>query len=362
MSKLFFYTMVGVSLAQAQTSVQATPYTTNDVLASTSDAQQEFALDSISNLHQRNGELYNPQIAACIPGQEDVIFPKQQVWSRVQFSDLENRLDQAKSQHQSRQIQVGADLKRSFNPSNQSRQTAGVMLSIGQTNSTLDSNSSVLPNQNRVSPEVQAQQQAVGVYYTHYTLNGEYVNTVAQWSQSTAKTTRDISVGSQKSNTLSASVQWGKPHKIRRSNWLLEPQAQVTVAHTQYQSGAGKASSLVASDLTLLRAKIGGRATWNGDVPELSSRLTTGESDWRPTTFYLAAYIAQDIVVSQASRAQMAAQDIELKQKPWLEWVAGVQQPIREGSYLYGQVVYQKSLSGGARHGLGGNIGLRVNW
>ena len=136
----------------------------------------------------------------------------------------------------------------------------------------------------------------------------------------------------------------------------------MAVAHTQYQSGSGNSSSLAASDLTLLRGKIGGRATWNGEVPELSSRLTTGESDWRPTTVYLGAYIVQDIVVSQPSPSQLAAQDIELKEKPWAEWVAGVQQPIREGSYLYGQVVYQRSFNGGARKGLGANIGLRVNW
>jgi outer membrane autotransporter protein len=362
MSKLFFYTMMGAALVPTQALAQATQDFTDNLVVTSSDSHQEFALDSVSNLQQRNGELYNPQIAACIPGQEDLIFPKGQLWTRALYSNLQTPLKQGSSTHKTREIQLGADLLRSFDKNNQSRQTAGVMVAFAQSNSHLNFNSNTLVPAALLNQEAKTDHQAVALYYTHYTVNGEHIDGVAQWSQSKSKDSRSISTGAYQSESTSVSVQWGKPFKIRRSNWLIEPQAQLLAQQTHFYDLISESASFSSYRSNLVRLKVGARAVWNGDVPELTSKLTKGDSDWRPTTYYLGAYLVQDVVKSESASAQLALQDLSTEQKPWLELTAGAQQPIGHASYLYGQISYQKSLSGNQRKATTGNLGLRVNW
>lgn len=362
MSKLFFYTMMGAALVPAQAIAQARPHSTDKLVAASSDAHQEFALDSLSNLQQRNGELYNPQIAACIPGQEDLVFPKGQLWTRALYSNVQTQLKQGSSEHKTREIQLGADLLRSFDKNNQSRQTAGVMVALAQSNSHLNFNPNALVTAFISNQEAQTDHQALALYYTHYTVNGEHLDGVAQWSQSKSKDSRSISTGTHQSETTSVSVQWGKPFKIRRSNWLIEPQAQMMAQQTHFHDFISDSANPSSNRSNLVRVKVGARAVWNGDIPELTSKLTKGDSDWRPTTFYFGAYIAQDVVKSESATAKLDLQDLSTEQKPWLELTAGAQQPIGNASYLYGQVSYQKSLSGNHRKATTGNLGVRVNW
>lgn len=360
MSKLFLYTMLGVAWGTAPAWAQSSLYSTDNLQSSSLQIHEELALQSVADLQQRNGEIYNPQIAACIPGQEDLIFPKGQLWVRTLYSNLETPFQQARQSHSSRQIQLGADLLRSFDTVQQSRQTAGVMLSLGQSESQFKS----LPilEAESLAAKVSTDQQALAFYYTFYTLNGQHIDAVAQWSQAKNKDLRSISTGLEKSETATLSVQWGRPYKIRRSNWLLEPQAQLLAQQTHLKEHNQSTFELQSHRSDRVRLKLGARAVWNGDLPELTSQVTKGDSDWRPTTFYLGAYLAKDWVNSDSALVRLGLQEPGQDEKPWFELVAGAQQPIGQSSYLFGHIGFQKSLSGDFKKSTTGNLGLRVNW
>lgn len=321
----------------------------------------EMLSASTGTLHQRLGEQYQAHIAACFPDQSSpFLFPKDGAWGRYTASTLDlNGKRQFDLQSDIYSVQFGKDLHRSYQPEDLSRRHYGVLLNLASAKAEVANPARAFANLATLTGEIQTRQIGVGAYYTQYQKNGGYLDGVVQFNQLLADY-KDIYGGksSQNANSWSASLEWGMPQKIGRTNWLFEPQAQLQYHFTQHQSFQDGISEISSYNSHSARVRLGGRFTWNSK-PELPA----SEKDTMPVkTFYLSSSLVQEVLQSSKVRVSSYPVEGENLEDPWLELVVGGQVPLRDHLYLFGQVQAQKNLGGPKRSGLSANIGLRYSW
>lgn len=320
----------------------------------------EMLSSSIGNLQQRLGEQYNPSVAACFPDSNPGVFPKNNIWSRYESQSLTaHGKTQFNLKSNSVLFQFGADVKRIYNETDQSRTQSGVLFNLASTDADVANRARNFANLQVDTGSIKARQLGLGSYLTHYTKNGAYADFVGQINQISSDF-KDIYGGEsvQRSTSISLSSEMGKPQKLGHSKWLFEPQAQFQYHLTAHNGFSDQVSDIKSYVSQSARLRFGARMTWNSET-----QLPSSETEQlRSKTFYASASLAKELLSNSVVNVGGSKVTEDFSQNPWLELGIGGQIPVYKNAFLFGQIQAQKNLGGEKRSVLSGNMGLRVNW
>ncbi|QXZ09646.1 autotransporter outer membrane beta-barrel domain-containing protein [Comamonas sp. Y33R10-2] len=264
-------------------------------------------------------------------------------------------------------VQFGGDLNVAKNQDDQSRRHNGVIVTYGWGNHDFyDSKRATngLISSDQYTGKSNTDMLSLGGYSTWYANNGTYVDLVGQLSWIHNKyASRDGYKVNQSGWGLGLSAEVGRPWQIGSSQWLIEPQAQLsyqTVRLGDIHDGVRQVSSMNAD---ALRARIGARLAWNDRYKD----------QLRTKTFYLTANVLRDLWGNEPSVNVGRETVQEQYGKTWAELGVGTQWALSKASYLYMDLRYQRSLgsnngalgsdfSSASREGYNGRIGVRHSW
>lgn len=317
---------------------------------------------SSGSLQERLGEQYNAQIAACLPQSENDkdIFSKDLAWGRYSVSSVNlSGLKQFEFKSEISLVQLGKDIQREFNATNLSWQQKGVFVNLASSDADTANRVRQLAKLDVNTGQIKTRQIGIGAYITHYDKNGGYLNWVSQINQFDSQFV-DIygDESQQKATSLGVSLDWGKPQKLGRTKWLLEPQAQAqyyVTAHNAFKDSYSQIDSYFAQSA---RLRLGTRLTWNSQA-----ELPTSETDQlKQNTFYATASIAKELLSNAVVNVSGTKVSDDTSDSPWIELGVGGQIPIFDNAYIFGQIQAQKNLGGPNRSALSGHLGFRFNW
>jgi outer membrane autotransporter protein len=319
-------------------------------------ATQELGLGLLGTLHQRVGEQQTFKWDHC--GCDDKA-PTDQAWMRLhaQRLDLDGKR-QFGFEQEMQYFQLGKDLaiRYSGNAGDKSRSHTGISAGYGRTSTNFNDRRRGEAGMGYDTGKMKGQMLTLGAYHTRYADNGSYLDLVGQLHAVQNKYTDKYGgQGTQKGTGGGLSAEVGRPWQIGDSQWLIEPQAQLSYQLTRYRGFADNISSVDGFTSHSLRGRVGARLAWN-DKAERGEKLT------RTNTFYVTANVLHEFKDPKGVTIGNTTVNEEWAKQTWAELGVGAQLPLSKAAYLYGGVQYQRSLSGAQREGVSGQLGVRVAW
>lgn len=319
-------------------------------------ATQELGLGLLGTLHQRVGEQQTFKWDHC--GCDDKA-PADQAWMRLhaQRLDLDGKR-QFGFEQEMQFLQLGKDLavRYSGDAGDKSRSHTGLSVGYGRTSTNFNDRRRGDAGMGYDTGKMKGQMLTLGAYHTRYADNGSYLDLVGQLHAVQNKYTDKYGgEGTQKGTGGGLSVEVGRPWQIGDSQWLIEPQAQLSYQLTRYRGFADNISTVDGFTSHSLRGRLGGRLAWN-DKAERADKLT------RTNTFYVTANVLHEFKDPKGVTIGNTTVNEQWAKQTWAELGVGAQLPLSKTAYLYGGVQYQRSLSGTSREGVSGQLGVRVAW
>ena len=318
-------------------------------------ATAELGLGLLGSLHKRVGEQQTLKWDYCGC---DAKAPEDQVWMRLHAQRLDvDGKRQFGFEQEMQYFQLGKDLaiRYSGDPGDKSRNHTGISVGYGRTNVNFNDRRRGDAGMGYDTGKMKGEMLTLGAYHTRYAGNGSYLDLVGQLHSVRNKYADKYGgEGKQKGTGMGLSVEVGRPWQIGESQWLIEPQAQLTYQVTRYRGFADNISAVDGFTSQSLRGRVGARLAWN-DKAERSDQLT------RTNTFYFTANLLHEFKDPKAVTIGSTAVG-EWGKQTWAELGVGGQMPLSKTTYLYGGVQYQRSLSGTHREGVSGQLGVRVAW
>lgn len=319
-------------------------------------ATQELGLGLLGTLHQRVGEQQTLKWDHC--GCDDKA-PADQAWMRLHAQRLE--LDGKRQfgfEQEMQFLQLGKDLavRYSGDAGDKSRSHTGLSVGYGRTSTNFNDRRRGDAGMGYDTGKMKGQMLTLGAYHTRYADNGSYLDLVGQLHAVQNKYTDKYGgEGTQKGAGGGLSVEVGRPWQIGDSQWLIEPQAQLSYQLTRYRGFADTISTVDGFTSQSLRGRLGARLAWN-DKAERGDKLT------RTHTFYVTANVLHEFKDPKGVTVGNTTVNEQWAKQTWAELGVGAQLPLSKAAYLYGGVQYQRSLSGTGREGVSGQLGVRVAW
>jgi outer membrane autotransporter protein len=319
-------------------------------------ATQELGLGLLGTLHQRVGEQQTLKWDHC--GCDDKA-PADQAWMRLhaQRLDLDGKR-QFGFEQELQYFQIGKDLaiRYSGDAGDKSRSHTGISVGYGRTNTNFNDRRRGDAGMGYDTGKMKGQMLTLGAYHTRYADNGSYFDLVGQLHAVQNKYTDKYGgEGTQKGAGGGLSVEVGRPWQIGESQWLIEPQAQLSYQVTRYRGFADNISWVDGFTSQSLRGRLGARLAWN-DKAERADKLT------RTNTFYVTANVLHEFKDPKGVTTDATTVSEEWAKQTWAELGGGAQLPLSKAAYLYGGLQYQRSLGGKSREGVSGQLGVRVAW
>jgi len=315
----------------------------------------------MGSLHTRMGEQQSLKWDNCGVCGDAPERESHQAWGRIGGADLDLK---GKTRFESSQkysfVQIGGDLMHNYDTDNKSRSTAGLMGSYGRSKSDFNDRSRTIEGLDTYTGKLDSTQWALGGYYTRYADNGSYMDFVGQISDIKNEFKDILGVNAdQKGTGLGLSVEAGRPWQINDSQWLIEPQGQLSYQRNKYKAFSDAFASVDGYSAESLVARLGARLSWNDRAS--AAQGSDGQRN-RTNSFYVTANLLKNLIKQDAVTIGSTAVKDEVNHKPWAEIGIGGQTALGQSTYLYGNINYQRSLSGKSREGSSGNIGVRVSW
>ena len=320
-------------------------------------ATQELGLGLLGTLHQRVGEQQTLKWDHC--GCDDKA-PADQAWMRLhaQRLDLDGKR-QFGFEQEMQFLQLGKDLavRYSGDAGDKSRSHTGLSVGYGRTSTNFNDRRRGEAGMGYDTGKMKGQMLTLGAYHTRYADNGSYLDLVGQLHAVQNKYTDKYGgEGTQKGTGGGLSVEVGRPWQIGDSQWLIEPQAQLSYQLTRYRGFADNISTVDGFTSQSLRGRLGARLAWN-DKAERGEKLT------RTNTFYVTANVLHEFKDPKGvTIGNTTTVNEQWAKQTWAELGVGAQLPLSKAAYLYGGVQYQRSLSGKGREGVSGQLGVKVAW
>ncbi|WP_165442122.1 autotransporter outer membrane beta-barrel domain-containing protein [Variovorax paradoxus] len=319
-------------------------------------ATQELGLGLLGTLHQRVGEQQTLKWDHC--GCDDKA-PADQAWMRLHAQRLDvDGKRQFGFEQEMQYFQLGKDLavRYSGDAGDKSRSHTGVSAGYGRTSTNFNDRRRGEAGMGYDTGKMKGQMLTLGAYHTRYADNGSYLDLVGQLHAVQNKYTDKYGgEGTQKGTGGGLSVEVGRPWQIGDSQWLIEPQAQLSYQLTRYRGFADNISTVDGFTSHSLRGRLGARLAWN-DKAERGEKLT------RTNTFYVTANVLHEFKDPKGVTIGNTTVNEQWAKQTWAELGVGAQLPLSKAAYLYGGVQYQRSLSGTSREGVSGQLGVRVAW
>lgn len=319
-------------------------------------ASNELGLGLLGSLHKRVGEQQTFKWDHC--GCDDKA-PADQVWGRLhaQRVDIDGKR-QFGSEQNLQFVQFGKDLSiaHSGDPGDKSRTHTGLSMGYGRTTTDFNDRRRGDAGMGYDTGKMKGQMATLGAYHTRYADNGSYLDLVGQLHAVHNKYTDKYGgEGTQKGAGFGLSAEVGRPWQIGESQWLIEPQAQLSYQATRYRGFSDDVSSVDGFTGQSLRARLGGRLAWN-DKADRADKLT------RTNTFYVTANLLHEFMDPETVTVGGTSVSEDWAKKTWAEIGVGAQLPLSKSTYLYGGLQYQRSLGDRSREGVSGQLGVRVAW
>ena len=319
-------------------------------------ASNELGLGLLGSLHKRVGEQQTAKWDYC--GCDDKA-PADQVWGRLhaQRLDIDGKR-QFGAEQDLQFLQFGKDLSIAYSgdPGDKSRTHTGLSMGYGRTTTDFGDRRRGDAGMGYDTGKMKGQMATLGAYHTRYADNGSYLDLVGQLHAVHNKYTDKYGgEGTQKGAGFGLSAEVGRPWQIGESQWLIEPQAQLSYQATRYKGFADDVSSVDGFTGQSLRARLGGRLAWN-DKAQRTDKLT------RTNTFYVTADLLHEFMDPEAVTIGGTSVRENWAKKTWAEVGVGAQLPLSKSTYLYGGLQYQRSLGDRSREGISGQVGVRVAW
>ncbi len=304
---------------------------------STLSSNTETGFLSLSDLHQRIGNPYNPDLQ------------NKKVWGRFIGSYIkksgENQFDYTQ---RSNGIQFGSDVWSRVSES--SKQQAGITAQYINSGIKAYDRQRVNVGLDRYTGDVDGNLYGVGGYYTWADKN-TYVDVVGQVNRIENQIT---DVYQQKNHLngwqVAASIEAGKSYSLK-NNFKLEPQAQLSYVHTNYQKGQDDLSIVNADNVDNIRARLGAQLSKDFSVkgyPVSVYALANLKHDLMgKNTIYL-----QDKISGNTDRVS------EKYGKNSVELGIGIQGQIGKSAYLYGDFRHERFFGNGHQNQF--KLGLKV--
>jgi outer membrane autotransporter protein len=319
-------------------------------------ASNELGLGLLGSLLQRVGEQQTAKWDYC--GCDDKA-PADQVWARLhaQRLDIDGKR-QFGSEQDMQFVQFGKDLSIAYSgdPGDKSRTHTGLSMGYGRTTTEFGDRRREAAGMGDDTGKMKGQMATLGAYHTRYADNGSYLDLVGQLHAVHNKYTDTYGgEGTQKGAGFGLSAEVGRPWQIGDSQWLIEPQAQLSYQATRYKGFSDKVSSVDGFTGESLRARLGGRLAWNDKADRSDKQVRTN-------TFYVTANLLHEFKDPETVSVGGTSVTEDWARKTWAEIGVGAQLPLGKSTYLYGGLQYQRSLSDSSREGVSGQVGVRVAW
>lgn len=319
-------------------------------------ASNELGLGLLGSLHKRVGEQQTAKWDYC--GCDDKA-PADQVWGRLhaQRLDIDGKR-QFGAEQDLQFVQFGKDLSIAYSgdPGDKSRTHTGLSMGYGRTTTDFGDRRRGDAGMGYDTGKMKGQMATLGAYHTRYADNGSYLDLVGQLHAVHNKYTDKYGgEGTQKGAGFGLSAEVGRPWQIGESQWLIEPQGQLSYQATRYKGFSDDVSSVDGFTGQSLRARLGGRLAWN-DKAQRTDKLT------RTNTFYVTANLLHEFMDPEAVTVGGTSVREDWAKKTWAEVGVGAQLPLSKSTYLYGGLQYQRSLGNSSREGVSGQVGVRVAW
>lgn len=319
-------------------------------------ATAELGLGLLGSLHKRVGEQQTLKWDHCGC---DAKAPGDQLWMRLHAERLDvDGKRQFGFEQEMQYFQIGKDLAVRYgaDPADRSRSHTGVSLGYGRNQVDFNDRRRGAAGMGYDTGRMKGEMLTLGAYHTRYADNGSYLDLVGQLHSVRNKyVDRFGGEARQKGSGFGLSVEVGRPWQIGESQWLIEPQAQLSYQLTRYRGFADSVSTIDGFTSQSLRGRIGARLAWN-DKAERGDKLV------RTNTFYVTANILHEFKDPKGVTIGGTTVGEEWGKQTWAELGVGAQFPLGKAAYLYGGLQYQRSLSGSQREGVSGQLGVRVAW
>lgn len=326
---------------------------------------REMGFSQMGQLHQRMGEQQTwawDDCGALCADDEGKNKPTQW-WGRLSFGEL-NQQGESRFGYESTGgfIQLGKDLDVKTSAERDHRHI-GVMLtySYGEHDfyDKYRAENGVISNDKHTG-EGSTDMFSLGAYSTWYQSNGTYVDLVGNLSWIRNDYSSASGNASQDGYGIGASVEVGRPWQLGDSNWLLEPQAQLSYQYVNLDSFDDDVRNISDQDGGTLRGRLGLRLAWNADNGEQHT-----------STVYFKANLLHDFTGNDGE-ARIGADTIDEDfAATWGEIGVGSQFALSDALYLYGDVSYARSFNSDnqvyrstddGREAYSGRIGIRYLW
>ncbi|WP_143244804.1 autotransporter domain-containing protein [Basilea psittacipulmonis] len=248
-------------------------------------------------------------------------------------------------------IQIGHDFRIRYNENGRRDQT-GVYFAYNQA-------SADFMNYTRDDPKTgrgTAKNFSLGITHTRLYANMTYIDLVAQVSHTRNKY-KPIAKEARGQDTwgYALSAEYGRPFVINErraldnaytTRWTIEPQAQLVYQYMHMNDFRDETREIATNVQHALRGRLGARAVYH-----------TNEKN----TVYAVANIWHDFL---KPRKMNIGEDAirETYASTWGELGVGSSMKFNRNTAIYGDVRYERSLSGTKRHGVRGTVGLSYNW
>jgi outer membrane autotransporter protein len=317
-------------------------------------ASLELGQGLLGTLHQRVGEQQTLKWDYCGC---DAKAPDDQAWVRLNAQRLDLDGQRQFGYRQDLQyVQLGKDLsvRYSENAGDRSRTHTGLSAGYGRTGVDFNDRRRGAAGLGEATGQMTGQMATLGAYHTRYADNGSYLDLVGQvHAVRNAYQDKYGGEGTQKGYGGGLSAEVGRPWQIGQSQWLVEPQAQLSYQATRYGQFEDNVSRIDGQTAQSLRGRIGARLAWN-DKANRADALT------RTNTVYLTANLLHEFKDQSSATIGGTRVSEQWGQQTWAEVGVGAQLPLTRASYLYGGAQYQQSITGASRQGVSGQVGLRV--
>lgn len=310
-----------------------------------------YALASQTNfeLNYASQGTYNDRIGANNAGTAN------QAWARLSANhvDLEGaKAFDIKQKHSF--VQAGKDLLKST--ADGTSTTTGVAASYGNTDNTLSNRDRLAGGVNPTTGTLKSTQMTAAAYHTIQKDDGSIIDLVGSVSSLDNKFSDVNGTGGKQTGTgVGLSVEFAKPIKIMDGGMTVEPQVQLSYQNNSYKAFNDTVSEIGAYSADSLRARVGVRLAWN-------DKTAAAGNVAKPGNFYVTANLLQDLIAPEGVTIGGVTVQDDVNKKAWVELGVGGQAQLGESATVYGNVSYQKSITGSSRSGASGNVGLKLSF
>lgn len=304
----------------------------------------------MDSLHERTGEQFaspeNIKRAEASPSMS---------WGRAIYKKGRLDLNESESRFTLNAIQLGIDLYRRRNEEGRS-DFAGVTGSLGKINSKVTHAEGEFAGRNALKSW------GAGVYWTHFTPSGTYLDAVAQYNRYYAESSpHDLATVKTKGYGLAASLETGYPWQPDKNvKRFVEPQAQLVYSTAKLDRLDDDAATVNFSKSESLTGRVSLRfhQTWDHNGKEKNRNKQTQTTLWlRPGLLHefkgksSTEFSSQDGAVPFTANTSGTSGQV----------IAGKDHQFNNSVSLTGTMSYEKSLAGENKN-YGGIVGIKIKF